>query len=110
MRRLLILAALCAGTAHAEFRDGNKLLSDMRGTEIDRVFAIGYVLGVADSVRSVTFCPPANVSAGQLNDLVRKYLEGNPAIRHLAGDAIVSVVISDAWPCPRRNNSGGRNS
>lgn len=105
MKRALILALLLAGTAHAEFSDGNKLLSDMNGDVYDRMHALGYITGVYDVGRSVIHCGPPNVTAGQINDMVKNYLTNTPAERHLTGDTIVNRVLKAVWPCAKRGNS-----
>lgn len=103
----LTLVALCA-TCRAEFVDGNGLLNAINGsTTADRMHSLGYIVGVADTLRGISFCPPDNVMASQLRDMVRQYLEINPGIRHMSGDVIVSYVLKSAWPCAAR---GGRTS
>lgn len=102
---LTLLAAASIGVAHAEFADGNKLLSDMNGDTMDRMHALGYITGVFDTGRSVIHCPPSNITAGQLNDMVKNYLINVPAERHLTGDTIVNRVLKAMWPCAKRGNS-----
>jgi hypothetical protein len=101
MKRFLILLTLC-GSAHAEFLDGNKLLSDMKGAHGFQMSALGYVMGVADSIQSVTACVPPSVTSGQVLDMVRNYLEANPAIRHFTADVIVTDVLKRSFPCATR--------
>jgi hypothetical protein len=101
MKRFLILLTLC-GSAHAEFLDGNKLLSDMKGAHGFQMSALGYVMGVADSIQSVTACVPPSVTSGQVLDMVRNYLEATPAVRHLTADMIVTHVLKQAFPCATR--------
>ena len=106
MIRTLILALACT-SAHAEFFDGNKLLADMNGSQMRQMSAIGYIMGVSDTLQGVSVCPPPQVLAGQMHDMVKQYLEDNPALRHHTADIIVGHVLSRAWPCkqqPRGNN------
>lgn len=102
--KTLIFAALMvvATSAQAEFKNGNRLYEQMTGSNFDQMNAMGYVTGVADALNGVTYCPPATVTAGQLNDMVRNYLQQNPAIRHFTGDLIVRRVIEDMWPCEKK--------
>jgi hypothetical protein len=106
MKKILIPLALLSGLAHAEFNDGNKLLSDLResGYVVPSV-ALGYIMGVADVVRGTQWCPPENVTAGQIRDMVRNYLEAYPNIRHYTGDAIVIRVLSVNWPCAKKGST-----
>ena len=105
MRKTFLALLLCCGVAHAEFRDGNKLLADMQGELIDRMYALGYVVGIADMGRGYVNCMPANATAGQIRDMVKNYLENTPAERHLTGDAIVNKVLMIVWPCPKKGNA-----
>jgi len=104
MKKLLILLAFC-GSAHAEFRDGNKLLSDLQGDIYDRMHALGYIVGIADMGRGFVNCMPENATAGQINDMVKNYLINTPADRHLTGDVIVNKVLKAVWPCAKRGTS-----
>ena len=106
MKRLFILAAWSVVLgAHAEFKDGNGLLSDMNGSHSKQMYALGYVAGAADSFMGVTVCPPATVTTGQMHDMVKQYLEAYPAVRHFSGDVIINRVLSNAWPCARRGQA-----
>lgn len=108
MKKLLLCAALLAGTAHAEFKDGNKLLSQLQGDNMDQSNALGYITGVYDTMLSFTHCPPPNVTAGQVTDMVRNYLTNVPAERHKTGDTIVLHVLKTAWPCAERTTPKGK--
>ena len=104
-RTIVALALSCLGVAHAEFRDGNKLLADLQGDIYDRMYAMGYIVGVADTGRAIVHCMPANATAGQINDMVKNYLENTPSERHQTGDMIVSRVLKAVWPCAKRGSS-----
>jgi hypothetical protein len=104
MKKLIAIAALMCGTAHAEFYTGNDLLAKMQSSNSDeRIHALGYVMGVFDVGAGVVQCAPENVTAGQARDMVRNYLDNTPATRHLNAEAQVRYVLSTAWPCPKRN-------
>ena len=105
MRRALILALLLAGSAHAEFKDGNKLHSDLNGDIYDKMHAMGYIVGVYDMGRGVLHCGPSNVTAGQINDMIKNYLENTPVDRSLTGDTVVNKVLKAVWPCQKRGSS-----
>jgi len=101
MKKLLIITMLC-GTAHAEFMDGNELLSYMNSSSTtNRSYALGYVAGVSDALRGVTLCYPENVTNGQINDMIKNYLTNIPAERHIAADRLVNKALVAVWPCRR---------
>lgn len=103
MKKLLAAVLFLPAIASAEFLDGNKLLSYMRSADIaEKMYALGYVAGVADAQMSVVSCPPENVTNGQLRDMVKGFLEGYPAHRHRTADTIIGELMKTAWPC-RRN-------
>lgn len=106
-----LLVSLCLALAHsvsyAEFKDGNKLLGELKDTSsfYNQGVAMGYITGVADSLVGVMFCPPPNVTAGQLNDMVKNYLENVPAERHMSADLVVTKVMKTMWPCKKSGGS-----
>ena len=95
----VLVACSVAGGAHAEFKDGNKLLSEMNGNAYQQMTALGYVVGVADTLDTMTICAPNSITAGQIHDMVKQFLVENPGVRHYSGDSIVNRVLSKAWPC-----------
>ena len=104
-------STLFAVTAHAEFFDGNKLLTMMNSNDSgDRAMALGYVVGVADAVRGKEFCPTSSeITAGQIRDVVRLYLERYPQVRHFTGDTITMVALGDVWLCAGKKTKPGPN-
>lgn len=107
LQRLLI-ASMLSGSAYAQILDGNKLLQFMNAdTSFEKMYATGYITGVADSFRGTMHCPPANSTVGQMNDMVKNYLTNTPATRHLPGDLIVGYVLKSVWPCKEKGKSGG---
>lgn len=103
MKRLLIIASLICGSAQAEFKDGNQLYNQMTsGVNSDWFNSIGYITGVADAGRGTVSCPPANVTAGQVFDMVKQQMEAVPGGRHFSADVIVNYVMMKAWPCAKK--------
>lgn len=104
MKRLGFALVALSLNAHAEFKDGNELLSNMNSIHVeDRMAALGYVMGVADVGWGFIFCAPGTVQAGQIRDMVKNYLTNTPAERHLTADILVSRTLKLAWPCKKGN-------
>jgi hypothetical protein len=62
----------------------------------------GYVMGVHDASRENSlFCIPDRVQAGQLTDVVIRYLAAHPEVRHEDADRLVFTALALAWPCPK---------
>lgn len=101
MKHLIPLAALLCGTAHAEFVDGNTLLSQLTDTGPTYLAALGYVAGAADVGYGVAHCPPANVSLKQVADMVKQSLIALPAERAKSADTFVLATLSTTWPCKK---------
>ncbi len=109
MKRLCaaVLAATCL-SAQAEFFNGNDLLGKMQSSDLtDRMVALGYVMGVFDATRSIAHCPPDSITAGQVRDMVRQYMEGNPSTRHIVADVLVVGTLKQSWPCAQRQPGKG---
>jgi len=103
MKKLLLTLALVAGSAHAEFWDGNRLLEKLNSNNyFEQGLALGYIMGVADTGLGVVHCTPPNATAGQMEAMVRNYLTNVPAERHRSADNIVSRILKATWPCPDR--------
>ena len=68
---------------------------------------IAYVVGVSDTVNflqsvgylSKVYCQSMNVTQGQLAAVFSKYLQDNPAKRHMAAANLVFEALTDAFPC-----------
>lgn len=103
LKTLVATAMLAAASmAKAEFFTGNDLLMELdrpRDSSGHRL-AMGYIAGVFDSKQGVDHCPPANVTLGQVRDVVHQWLIQVPKHRHHTGDVLVGIVLSVTWPCP----------
>ena len=101
MKLRLILAAATiatafAGTAHAGFIDGNKLFENLRRQVGNRQgLCLGYITGVADTPEGANCIE--GVSAGQVHDAVKQYLESHPEVRHHTANSIVADAIKKAF-------------
>jgi hypothetical protein len=94
--------------ASSAFRDGNKLVAEMREYEkavrntesnwLNVGTYEGYVLGVFDVVEQ-SICTPDNIKAGQLFAVVAKYLNEHPEQWSFAADTLVFKALSSAFPC-----------
>lgn len=104
----VLFVALAATHAQAEFFTGNSLLSKMNGSSHDQVQAIGFMQGVYDVYTNVTFCPPDNVTAGQITDMGRNYLTNNPSQRHRTAERLMGDMFAQVWPCQQQQRAPGR--
>jgi hypothetical protein len=105
MKKAIAALLFIPAMAQAEFFTGNQLLSRLNGDSLDRVQAIGYIQGVSDAYVRIVFCPPDNVTAGQLSDMIRNYLTNSPASRHRTADALIAEAFAQVWPCAKRGNN-----
>ena len=106
MKKLIAGLLLVPSIACAEYFSGNKLLEKMRSeSAVDRAVAIGYVLGVSDTTQDDKHCSGDTVTSGQTRDVVKKFLEDNPAIRDYSADIITQVALGKTWPCKEKKGS-----
>lgn len=99
--------------ALAQYETGNTLLSKLRNNKsdvgvVDRMFATGYIIGVADTFVNVTFCPQDGMTVGQIVDVVRNFLEENPEVRHRPADLITEIILRHKFPCKTEKKPNGR--
>jgi len=104
---LLLALLLAPSQSKAEFFTGNQLLQ-LQNSEstMDKIQALGFVQGVFDVYLGVTICPPHNVTAGQVNDMVRNFLNNSPAVRHHTAESLINHALKGAWPCKKQNKGG----
>jgi hypothetical protein len=104
MKKLIAIAALVCGTAHAEYFTGNDIQrwSEETTNNISWGMMYGYIAGVADTGQAAVFCIPQNVRLQQIVDLVKNHVAGNPATRHLSADNIIIYVLKQTWPCAEK--------
>jgi hypothetical protein len=104
MKKLLIITAVLCSGAHAQqssiLYTGQELFTKFSS---DRLSALAYIAGVADSQSGVTICiPPGRVTLGQMADMVKQSLERVPSERHLSADVYVEATLSVRWPCAKK--------
>jgi hypothetical protein len=105
MKKVIAALLFVPTIAHAEFMTGNDLLSDMNGSNSRQMLALGYVMGVTDTFNTLTVCPPNGITAGQVQDIIRKHLEENPSSRHFTADSIIRNKLEALWPCSRNRGT-----
>ena len=102
--KLLLTALALSSSAHAQpssvLYTGQDLYNRFTS---DRVTALAYIAGVADSQSGVTICiPPGQVTLGQLGDMVKQTLERVPSERHMSADIYVQASLERRWPCAKK--------
>ena len=106
MRAIILSLLLLGGTtqSYAQFYDGNSLyqVCDQRGNNYSSGVCGGYVIGTIDTyllTKSYPLCLPTNATAGQLTDVVIRYLETRPDQRHYAAASVVWTALTESFPC-----------
>ena len=107
MKKLLLIAALTCGTAHAQpsstMYTGQDLYDRLKNSP---ALANGYIAGVHDTQSGLTICiPPGRVTLGQMSDMVKQTLERLPSERHLSADIFVQVSLEERWPCAKKGKN-----
>ena len=115
MKRIIVLALVICGvamTARAQSDaalSGNELYEQCRGGKGDfgLWFCIGYMEGIRAGLQvgsethlAKDICIPKDVSTGHLQVVVQRYLKHLPG-RDRRAMLLVSVILSEAWPCPK---------
>ena len=104
---LLLLATSAAAqqpNQGGNFYSGNDLHDRCETQTVAKQnFCFGYVAAIADANR-YRQCSPADITLGQLKDVVSAYLRANPANRHMDADVLVLAAINQAWPCAQQQN------
>ena len=94
--------------------DGNKLHSMCQREKASFMegVCIGAITSVADALTELRIqgqylsgyraCIPSQIQASQVIDVAKKYLERNPSERHFTAFSLVTIALSEAWPCPKK--------
>ena len=110
MKKLLIALLMIPALARAEFLTGNDLYQKLTSTSVvDKMYALGYVVGVYDVNVHITICPRAEnvITAGQVQDITIQYLTLNPGQRHRNAEVLVRDALKQIWPCANRQPGRG---
>lgn len=114
MLKYLLAATLFLAPVSTQARervadDGNELLKFCTDTDPDTFYqamCLGYIRGAdatlllwAGANEATPYCPPSNVTVGQLKDVVVSYLRRNPNIRHESAPLLILKAEIAAWPC-----------
>jgi hypothetical protein len=104
MKRILFLVLMTPFFVKAEFYSGNEIKSrcnEPKGSYLEAI-CFGYVSGVIDTNSGVFVCPPSSVTLQQAVDIVKKYINENPAQLHKSADTIVTMAIAKDFPCKKK--------
>jgi len=104
MKKALVILLMLPALAHAGFWSGNSLLTRMNGDQMDRMMALGYIMGISDVLEGITHCSGSNITNGQMRDIVKLYLERNPSTRDKSAELLASRALQDAFPCKKDKN------
>ena len=108
MKKYLLIAMalmLCSGAWAASHKSqkvfevtGNTLADICQKTSgYDYGVCLGFINGVAALQHSA--CIPDGVKFGQLKDVVLKYIQENPEIRHKPATGIITKALKQVWVC-----------
>lgn len=107
---LALLGAALSAHAQVQFTDGNKLLRFFAGSDHEQTYAMGYVVGIADTQSGTTVCIPHGTEVGQVVDVVKRELTGLPEVRHFAADVLVRNILKVTYPCATKKRVPGGTS
>ncbi len=93
----------------AQFYNGNKLVEFMREHDrfdrgdqnaslLSAARFSGYVIGVYDATEGIVFATQSNVTVGQINAVVGKYLKENPEKWNQPAHLLVIEALQKAFP------------
>jgi hypothetical protein len=105
MKKLIAAALFLPSVAMANFETGNSLYADLTSHElVHRMVGLGYVKGIFDAHLGSSICisDSGNINAGQVSDIVLRYLQNNPEYRNYSANFLIVSVLSQVWPCGKK--------
>jgi hypothetical protein len=102
-KTLLALPLILTCTvASAYFESGNRLAQSCFSEKfVDKGYCIGYIAGVWDALSGVVLCGSNEVTSGQVEKIVKKYLSENPESLHLPADRLIVRALLPTFGCKR---------
>jgi hypothetical protein len=107
--------ALCVGSAQAAVFEGsgNRFYEHCQASAhpFFQGLCSGYIQGVLDRggvLGPPDVCMPDGVTAGQAKDVVSRFLQTHPEVRHAHRLGLVMRALREAWPCLKPETAGGR--
>lgn len=101
-----LLTMLFSLNAAGGFNTGNELKKDLDDPVYGAQYGFGYIVGVTDVLLNIGYiCLPSGesgVRAGQIKDVVKKYLSENPEKLHMKAERLVYSALSVNWTCPKQ--------
>jgi hypothetical protein len=82
------------------YRDGNELYRYcLAGSgEVGKTVCNNYIMGAIDTLMmGGVLCPPSNAQAGELIDMVIRYLRDNPDIRQYTAASNVTAALKEFY-------------
>lgn len=73
----------------------------LEGDWSDSSLFVGYIAGTNDTTTYRTYCPPRNVTLGQLSSIAAAFLKNHPEKWSYAGSEVVKQSFEQAFPCPK---------
>jgi hypothetical protein len=104
MKKLIACLLMMPMMAQAGFKTGNDIYKDLldTGSTVSSMYALGFIVGVHDSFEGATICAGPNVTAGQIRDVVKKYLAERPEMRDISAAVLVVLALGTAFPCAQK--------
>lgn len=53
------------------------------------------------SAAIMDYCPPEDITLGQIGDIFCKFIAANPTKRHQGAPALFNEALSKVWPCKK---------
>jgi hypothetical protein len=105
---LLFTASVCHSQSYPDHGNNWHRICNL-GTQGDKIACSAYVFGFLDGAtmqagltkQQSFFCIPPQAQMGQATDVFAKYLADHPEKRHLPGEALLSLALMNAFPCPK---------
>lgn len=92
------LLSLSSVSAHAGLT-GNQLHGFLKGNDVEKSAALGYVMGTLESLDEALFCLPAGFNGTQGRDIVKQALEERPGVRHMPANLFIMALFEGKFPC-----------
>ena len=106
MKKVITAVLLTASAAaNATWFTGNDLHKHLNGGDFQKGFVLGMIVGVASTWTGDLFCIPKGVTPGQMEDVVRQFMNSKPQDRHESAELIIGAALVSVYPCEKKGKS-----
>ena len=111
--KIILTSVFITGAGVIQATTGNELLADLKdeSSAYNRGYALGFVRAVTESfagfgLGNECLQLPSGVTTDQTKDVVIKFLENNPEVRHMSAPVLIKIALRESYSVKSESSAG----